>query len=109
MRVAVIGLPGLIDDIAPYIPDGTSAIISGGTGDIYALAERWADTHRIPKLIFQPRYMRPGKSASLRCSELIVDAADAVVAICRADSHLTRYTVRYAERQGKRCDVYMFE
>ena len=106
MRVAVIGSRGLNVDISQYIPDGTSAIISGGARGIDTLAERWADAHGVPKLIIRPDYARYGNGVPLRRNELIVDAADMVVAVWDGTSRGTAYTVGYARKVGKRCVVW---
>ena len=106
MKVAVIGSRGLDVDISKYIPDGTTAIISGGARGIDTLAERWADEKGMPKLILRPDYEEYGRNAPLVRNKAIVDAADMVVAVWDGKSRGTAHAVGYTRRVGKRCVVW---
>jgi hypothetical protein len=107
MRVAVIGSRSLKVGVEKYIPEGTTEIISGGARGIDSLAEKWADSNRIPKLIIKPDYGRYRESASLFRDRAIAEIADIVVAIWDGKSPGTRYTIDYARSIGKPVRVYI--
>ena len=108
MKLAVIGSRSLTDlDISPMIPEGATLIISGGAEGIDTLAERYADGRGIPKMIITPDYSLYGRSAPLVRDRLIVDNADAVVAIWDGESPGTAYTVNYAKEVGVNCELYI--
>ena len=88
-------------DLAPYIPDGVEQVISGGANGVDTLAEEYADKKRISKIILRPDYARYGKSAPLKRNEEMVKMADVVLVIWDGVSRGTKYTVDYAEKQGK--------
>ena len=56
-------------------------IISGGADGIDALAEQYADAHRLSKWIVRPQYARYGRGAPLRRNREMVDMADAVLIV----------------------------
>ena len=89
-------------DLAPYIPDGVEQVISGGANGVDTLAEEYADKKRISKIILRPDYARYGKSAPLKRNEEMVKMADVVLVIWDGVSRGTKYTVDYAEKQGKK-------
>lgn len=66
------------------------------------LAEEYADKKRISKIILRPDYARYGKSAPLKRNEEMVKMADVVLVIWDGVSRGTKYTVDYAEKQGKK-------
>lgn len=107
MRVAIIGSRSLKVDIEKYIPQGTTEIVSGGAKGIDYLAEVWADANGIPKIIIYPEYLKYGKNAPLIRNELIVDAADMVIAVWDGESRGTKYTVEYAKKVGKNVKVFV--
>ena len=89
-------------DLAPYIPDGVEQVISGGANGVDTLAEEYADKKRISKIILRPDYARYGKSAPLKRNEEMVKMADVVLVIWDGVSRGTKYTIDYAEKQGKK-------
>lgn len=102
MKVLVVGSRSIRQfDLSPYIPAQADLIISGGAKGIDALAEAYADAHKISKLILRPRYARYGKGAPLRRNEEMVDLADMVLIIWDGRSKGTQYTMRDAEKKGK--------
>ena len=92
-------------DLSEYIPCDVSLIISGGAKGIDAIAEEYADRHRISKLILHPRYDLYGRSAPLKRNEMMVELADAVLVIWDGVSRGADFTIRYAERTGKKIEV----
>ncbi len=109
MRVAVIGSRNLKVDIAGYIPQGTTEIVTGGARGIDRLAERYADEHYIPKLILRPDYGHYGYSAPRVRNRAIVEAANYIVALWDGKSPGTKFTIEYAKRIGKPVKVYVLD
>lgn len=89
-------------DLEKYIPEETTMIISGGADGIDFLAERYADKHRISKLILRPQYNLYGKAAPLKRNEQMVELCDMVLVIWDGSSRGTRYTMDYAQKKGKK-------
>ena len=57
MKLLIAGSRGITEyDLTPHIPADTDLIISGGAIGVDALAEQYADSKRISKLILRPRY-----------------------------------------------------
>ena len=92
-------------NLSEYVMKDVSLIISGGAEGIDTLAEEYADRHRISKLILRPRYDLYGRSAPLRRNEMMVELADAVLVIWDGVSRGAVFTIRCAEKKGKKIDV----
>ena len=106
MKLLIVGSRSIVDfDFSPYIPENTELIISGGAGGVDTLAEKYADKHKISKLILRPQYKIYGRGAPLKRNELMVDMADAVLVIWDGVSKGSKYTIDYAKKQGKRVEV----
>ena len=102
VKLLVIGSRSIIDfDLSAHIPEGVDLIISGGAVGIDTLAEDYADTHGIKKLIIRPQYSKYGKIAPLKRNEVMVDSCDKVLAIWNGKSKGTEYTINYARRKEK--------
>ena len=91
--------------MSEYVPPKTELIISGGAKGIDSIAEKYADKHKISKLILRPRYDLYGKAAPLKRSETMVDLADLVLIIWDGISYGTQYTVEYAKKKNKSVTV----
>jgi len=103
MKLLVIGSRTITDfDLTNHIPEETSLIISGGAKGIDTIAEQYADSHGIEKLIIKPQYEKFGKAAPLKRNEEMVDKADAVLAIWDGKSKGTEYTLKYAQKENKK-------
>lgn len=89
-------------DISPFIPEGTDFIISGGAIGVDTLAERYADVHRLSKLILRPDYASFGKGAPLVRNKTMVEIADQVLIFWDGVSRGTKFTADYAARLGKK-------
>lgn len=102
MKLLIAGSRSITDiDISPYIPQGTDLIISGGANGVDSLAEKYADKHRISKLILRPRYDLYRRAAPLKRNERMVDICDSVLVLWDDKSSGTKYTIDYVNRVGK--------
>ncbi len=102
MKLLVAGSRSIEDfDLAKYIPAETTCIISGGARGVDALAEKYADEHRLSKIILRPQYARYGKGAPLKRNEEALLLADRVLVVWDGISRGTRYTLRRAEEMEK--------
>jgi len=111
MRVAVVGSRDIIRlNLAEYLPDNTTEIISGGARGVDSIARRYAIENDIPLTEFLPEYERYGRSAPLYRNQDIVDNADFVLAFWDGLSPGTRNVVHYCTRIGKPMRVvYLIE
>lgn len=80
-------------------------IVSGGAKGADTLAERFADEHKIKKVIFKPDYAKHGKKAPLMRNRQIVDYVDRVIAFWDGKSRGTKYTIDYARKNRKKVNV----
>ena len=92
-------------DLTPHISSEVDTIISGGAAGVDALAEQYAVDHGLNVIIIRPQYDRYRRAAPLKRNEQMVDMADEVLAIWDGVSKGTEYTIRYAEKKGKRVRV----
>ena len=80
MKLMVAGSRSIKNlDISPYIPEGVELIISGGACGIDELAEKYADSNRISKLILRPQYNLYKRGAPLKRNIHMIEAADYVL------------------------------
>ena len=105
MKVAIIGSRSLCIDISGHIPANTTEIISGGAMGIDRCARHYANANGIKLTEFLPEYNKYGRVAPLRRNELIVNAADIVIAFWDGDSRGTKYTINCARRAGKEVSI----
>lgn len=109
MKIAVIGSRKLPEfDLGPYLPAGTTQIISGGAKGVDSIAAAYAQNHGIPLVEYRPDYQRYGRAAPLVRNRQIVDSCDMVLAFWDGVSRGTAYTVRYAKQKGVPCKLYRY-
>ena len=102
MKLLIVGSRSITDfDLSPHISADVDTVISGGAEGMDRLAERYADLHRLSKVILRPCYNRYGRSAPLRRNEEMVEMADAVLVIWDGTSKGTQYTLNYAQKRNK--------
>ena len=92
-------------DLSPYVPKNTTLIISGGADGIDTLAEQYADTHNISKLILLPEWSVYGKTAALVRNKKMIDEAESVLVIWDGHSKGSKFTISYAKKQDKELRV----
>lgn len=102
MKLAIIGSrtcpPIEIEKHLKYIPD---TIISGGAIGADTYAREFAKKHGLKLIEFFPDYDRYGRRAPLERNKLIVDECDCILAFWDGESHGTKYTIDYANKQNK--------
>lgn len=102
MKLLIVGSRSITSfDLSEYIPPQTQLIISGGAKGIDALAEEYADRHRISKLILRPQYHLYGKAAPIKRNEQMVDLADEILIIWDGFSRGAQHTLRFAKKKNK--------
>ena len=104
MKLLIAGSRGITDfNLAPFIPEDVDVILSGGAGGVDTLAEKYADTNRISKLILRPDYKgsKNPKAESLRRNDKLIAMCDEALIIWDGKSRGTGYTVRGLIAAGK--------
>ena len=102
MKILIAGSRSINDfDLTKYVPEEATLIISGGAVGVDTLAEKYADKHRISKLILRPNYKKYAKGAPLIRNKEMVDIADMVIVIWDGKSRGTKNTIDYATSRGK--------
>ncbi len=110
MKLAIIGSRSITNfDLAPFIPEGTTAIVSGGARGVDSIAEAYAKRNKLEFIVFKPEYDKyPGKIAPLKRNDQIVEACDMLIAIWDGESKGTMYTVNKAKMLGKPVKVIQY-
>lgn len=107
MKVAVVGSRGLIvTNLARFLPEGTTEIVSGGARGIDQCARKYAIENNIKLTEFLPDYKKYGRKAPLKRNLEIIDYADVVVAIWDSKSRGTWYVIHNCMLRKKRVIVY---
>ena len=102
MKVAIVGSRGLgLQDFSPYLPEGTSEIVSGGAKGIDQCAAAYAVAHGLTLTEFKPDYARYGRGAPLKRNLEIVDYADFVLIFWDGVSRGSRFVMDACARTGK--------
>ena len=102
MKLLIVGSRTIESfDLSPYIDAETDFIITGGAKGVDALAEHYADSHRLSKTVIRPKYEKYGKAAPLLRNRKMVELADKVIIIWDGMSRGTKFTFDYATKLGK--------
>lgn len=102
MKIAIIGSRNLTaENFGEYLPPECTEIVSGGAKGIDSCAADYARANGLTLTEFLPDYKKYGRGAPLVRNKQIVDYADLVIAFWNGESKGTRFTVNYAQKQGK--------
>ena len=107
-NIAVIGSRGFSDYFLlkqALDKEEIAKVVSGGAKGADSLAALYARENDIDLQEFLPDYKKHGRGAPLVRNKLIVDASDMVIAFWDGKSRGTKYTMDYAEKQGKEVKV----
>lgn len=108
MKLLIVGSRGIDTfDISKYVPPDIDTVISGGAKGVDLIAEKFADAHRLSKIILRPKYSLYGKAAPLKRNEEMVKMADKVLVIWDGKSKGTEYTINYAKQLNKDLNIVM--
>jgi len=106
MKILIAGSRSINDfDLSKLISSDISLIISGGAKGIDSIAEKYADTHKISKLILHPDYSRYGRAAPIKRNKVMVDIADKVIVIWDGVSRGSKSTIEYAKKVKKPIEI----
>lgn len=107
MKVAIIGSRGLeVSDFSPYLPEGTTEIVSGGAIGIDRCARRYAQSHGLKLTEFLPDYDTYGRRAPLLRNLTIIDYSDLVLAFWDGQSRGTRFVIENCKKKNKPVKVF---
>ena len=102
MKLLIAGSRSIKEfDLTPYVPEEVDLIICGGAEGVDSIAEEYADTHRMSKLVLRPHYELYGRAAPLKRNEKMIEIADAVLVVWDGKSRGARYTAAYAKKKNK--------
>ena len=110
MKTAVVGSRNIhVDDIGRYIPEGTTAIISGGAKGVDSCASAYARENGLALIEYLPDYKKYGRGAPLVRNDEIIKAADKIIAIWDGSSRGTAYVINKCREQGKSIDIVLIK
>ena len=103
MKLLIVGSRSITEfDLTQYVPDDVELIISGGADGMDTVAEKYADKHRIDKLIMHPKYNLYKRGAPLKRNEQMVELCDAALIVWDGVSKGTAHTINCAKKMGKK-------
>ena len=106
MKLLIAGSRSIKEfDLSPYITSDVDMIISGAANGIDKIAERYADEHRMSKIILRPDYRRYRRGAPLKRNDKMVEIADSVLVIWDGTSRGSKHTIYYAKKLNKEVNV----
>lgn len=106
MKVAVIGSRNLsVLDLSPYLPEGTTEIVSGSAKGIDTCARDYALAHNLKLTEFLPDYARYGRGAPLKRNITIIEYADCVLAFWDGASRGTQDVIDQCAKRNIPCTV----
>ena len=104
MIVAVIGSRNfadyaLVEATLSALPK-LSQVVSGGAKGADSLAQRYAEQHQIPLLVFKPDWSQFGRGAGVVRNRQIVEAAEHLIAFWDGVSKGTASSIKLARAKG---------
>lgn len=110
MKTAIVGSRSIVSlDIAKYIPEGTTEIISGGARGADTLAREYAQENNIKLTEFLPEYNLYRRGAPLKRNIRIIENADIVVALWDGHSRGTKHVIDNCVSRNIEVKVYNLE
>lgn len=106
MKLLIAGSRSITQvDLSLYVPAETELIISGGAKGVDSIAEEFADSHKISKLILRPEYQKYKRAAPLIRNEKMIDICDKILVFWDGKSRGTKYTIDYAKKNKKQIEI----
>lgn len=103
MKVAIVGSRSLnIENLEPYLPEGTTEIVSGGAKGIDTCAREYANAKNLKLTEFYPDYAKYGRSAPLKRNLQIIAYADILLIFWDGISNGTRFVIENSKKQNKK-------
>lgn len=107
MRIAIIGSRNVtVDSLAEFVTNHDE-IVSGGAVGVDQCAANYAREQGLKLTEFLPEYEKYGRTAPIMRNKIIVDYADKIIAFWDGKSKGTLSVIKYAEKQGKPCEVIL--
>ena len=108
MKTAIIGSRNLnVSDFTPYLPEGTTEIVSGGAKGIDQSAKAFALANNLKYTEFLPDYARYKRGAPLKRNIEIIEYADVVLAFWDGQSRGTKFVIEKCREIGRHVEVFM--
>jgi len=114
LSVAIIGSRTFDDyqlvkrTMSPYI-NKISNMVSGGAVGADKLGERWANEHRVEKLLFFPNWKKHGKKAGPIRNKTIVENSDVIICFWDGESKGTKSSIDLAHQLNKDILIIRFK
>ena len=106
MKVAIIGSRNLrVNNLAKYLPNGLTEIVSGGARGIDACAKEYAQKNKIKITEFLPEYDKYGKVAPLKRNLQIIEYSDMVIAFWDGKSRGTKCVIENCKNLNKKIKI----
>ena len=106
MKLAIIGSRGiLVENIEKYLPNDVDEIVSGGAKGVDLCAKEYAKKNDLKYTEFLPDYNRYGRAAPIKRNDEIINYADEIIAFWDGASKGTQYTVKKAQKLGKKVTI----
>ena len=109
MKIAIIGSRNItVNDIGKYVST-SDEIVSGGAIGVDTCAKEYAHANNIKLTEFLPQYDKYGRAAPIVRNKEIVNYADKIIVFWNGHSKGTLSVIKYAEKVGKSCEIFICE
>lgn len=110
MKIAIVGSRNLrVTNLADYLPEGITEIVSGGARGIDSCAREYAESTGLLLTEFLPDYAKYGRAAPLRRNLQIIDYADRVIAFWDGVSCGTQFVIDNCKKKNKKVTIYLLQ